>query len=83
MATQLCGQNATVYVFKSSPEKALERRIRGEYGEMPGLRLTVDQASRLWSLDRATCAHLLDGLITERFLRRDEYGRYALNHCSH
>src|SRR5690349_3068944 len=26
----------------------LSSRIRGEYREMPGLRLTVSQASRLW-----------------------------------
>ena len=29
------------------------RRIRGEFLEMPGLRLTLDQARRLWRLEDA------------------------------
>ena len=28
-------------------------RVRGEFNEMPGLRLTPEQAARLWDLDRA------------------------------
>jgi hypothetical protein len=28
------------------------RRVKGEYLEMPGLRLTPAQAQRLWGLDR-------------------------------
>lgn len=43
-------------------------RIRGEYREMPGLRLTFPQACRLWHLDAATCASVLDALVSERFL---------------
>jgi hypothetical protein len=31
------------------------RRVQGEYIEMPGLRLTIAQAQRLWGLDRAVC----------------------------
>jgi len=30
-------------------------RIRGEYLEMPGLRLTTRQAQRLWHFDHARC----------------------------
>ncbi len=30
-------------------------RIRGEYDEMPGLRLTFPQACRLWQIDGTTC----------------------------
>jgi len=26
-------------------------RIKGEYAEMPGLRLSIDEASRLWDLE--------------------------------
>jgi hypothetical protein len=37
--------------------------IRAEYLEMPGLRLTVSQAARLFNLERAHCAHLLDALV--------------------
>lgn len=54
------------------------RRICGEYLEMPGLRLKCEQAQRLWGLDAATCALLLDILVEAGFLCRlagDTYGR--------
>lgn len=56
-------------------------RIRGEYREMPGLRLTVAQASRLWHMDAATCHTLLERLVAERFLARthdDAYVAFAV-----
>ena len=53
------------------------RRIRGEYLEMPGLRLTRPQAQRLWGLDEQTCAQLLDSLTEDRFLLRRGDGTYA------
>jgi hypothetical protein len=51
-------------------------RIRGEFNEMPGLCLTFKQAQRLWALDGATCAGVLEGLLTEGFLRRTSTGVY-------
>ena len=53
------------------------RRIRGEYLEMPGLRLTRPQAQRLWGLDEQTCVQLLDWLTEDRFLLRRDDGTYA------
>jgi hypothetical protein len=53
------------------------RRIRGEYLEMPGLRLTRRQAQRLWGLDEPTCAQLLDSLAEAKFLYRKDDGTYA------
>lgn len=47
---------------------SLVARIRGEYREMPGLRLTVAQACRLWQIDAAVCEAVLHTLIEERFL---------------
>jgi hypothetical protein len=44
-------------------------RIRAEFLEMPGLRLTVAQASRLWGLDEGACRHVIDLLIDSSFLR--------------
>jgi hypothetical protein len=38
-----------------TPPESLVARIRGEYREMPGLRLTFAQACRLWQLDAPTC----------------------------
>jgi hypothetical protein len=53
------------------------RIIRGEYVEIPGLRLTKPQAQRLWGLDPRTCDALLDTLVDGRFLRRTRTGGYA------
>ncbi len=84
MAIQLRERETpTVYVFGPSMARDLERRIRGEYGEMPGLRLTADQATRLWSLDRSTCVQLLNALVDAQFLRLDEFGRYARCHSGY
>ena len=46
------------------------RRARGEFLEMPGLRLTLAQAQRLWALDRALCDAVLAALVEARFLVR-------------
>jgi hypothetical protein len=52
------------------------RRIRGEYLEMPGLRLTCSQAQRLWGLDEQTCVKLLDRLVDLKFLVMGSDGNY-------
>ena len=57
-------------------QSAIAVRIRGEFNEMPGLCLTLQQAQRLWALDCATCAAALDGLTSEGFLRRNAAGVY-------
>jgi len=43
----------------------LHARVRGEYREMPGLRLTLPQAARLFNLDPAQCEQVLDALVTD------------------
>lgn len=53
------------------------RRIRAEFLEMPGLRLTLFQAKRLWGLDEQTCAQVLEWLIADRFLDRRTDGTYT------
>lgn len=58
-------------------DEGLLGRIRGEFLEMPGLRLTSAQAQRLWSVDAQTCADLLDALIEREFLARFADGRYG------
>ena len=55
----------------------LLRRIKAEYIEMPGLRLTTAQAGRLWGLDASTCRDLLERLIAERFLQRRPDGTFT------
>jgi hypothetical protein len=55
----------------------LLRLICVEYLEMPGLRLTPEQAQRFWRLDEITCVELLNSLVDISFLRRMRDGRYA------
>jgi hypothetical protein len=43
-------------------------RIRADYHEMPGLRLTVAQGARLWHLAPGVCQALLDDLVTDGLL---------------
>ena len=45
------------------------RRVREEFREMPGLRLTPAQATRLWGLERDTCSEVIDTLVAAAFLR--------------
>jgi hypothetical protein len=52
-------------------------RIRAEFLEMPGLRLTVTQASRLWGLDEGLCRRVIDVLIGSSFLRWTTDGAVA------
>lgn len=52
-------------------------RIRSEYREMPGLRLTLEQAARLWSLPHAICERLFAELEQQGFLRRLTDGAYG------
>ena len=52
-------------------------RIRGEFGEMPGLRLTLPQACRLWHLDASHCREVLERLIAEGFIHETADGAYT------
>ena len=52
------------------------RRVRGEYIEMPGLRLTPAQAQRLWGLEREACDALLGALVDAKFLYRTRDGAF-------
>jgi hypothetical protein len=54
----------------------LLRRVKSEFEEMPGLRLTEPQARRLWGLDQAACTALLETLIESRFLFRTRDGAF-------
>jgi hypothetical protein len=56
------------YDLKDETFTAAVRRARGEFLEMPGLRLTLAQAQRLWAVDRALCSAVLAALVEARFL---------------
>ena len=53
-------------------------RIRGEYLEMPGLRLTAPQARCLFGLDSETLDAVLAALVDAKFLSRTHNGMFAI-----
>jgi hypothetical protein len=59
-----------------SPTVDLLPRIRGEFLEMPGLRLTEPQARRLWNLDAPSCSAMLSALVESGFLFRTRDGSF-------
>jgi hypothetical protein len=65
-----------------SPAMELEsvvRRVREEFLEMPGLRLTPAQATKLWGLERDVCHKVIDSLIARDFLRWTSAGSLVRN----
>jgi hypothetical protein len=74
-------QPCTVMLFKPSDDKRLLARVRGEYRELPGMRLTIEQAMRLWDLDRQACARIFDLLVASHDLEIDGTGRYRNAHA--
>lgn len=60
----------------------LLRRIRGEFLEMPGMRLTRPQAQRLWGLDAGLCDTLLNTLVDAHFLLRTSDGAFVSRESS-
>ena len=51
--------------------------VRGEFMEVPGLRLTRGEFQRMWGLDNPTCDALIGQLEDSRFLRRTAQGAYV------
>jgi len=56
----------------------LVSRVRAEYLEMPGLKLTLPQACRLWQLDADSCRAILKRLVDGRFLHCTAEGSYMM-----
>lgn len=59
----------------SATDGGLIGRVLGEYREMPGLALTMAQASRLWGCDLPTCHRVADALVRRNLLRWSQDGR--------
>lgn len=58
-------------------DTVLLTRIVADYREMPGLRLTVAQAVRLWNLETDHCFVLLETLVAQGVLARTLRGDYV------
>jgi hypothetical protein len=65
-----------VVARNSSYNDAL-KRIRAEYVEMPGMRLTTAQVQRLCGIDSSQCSGALAALVRERFLYINDDGTYS------
>jgi hypothetical protein len=50
--------------------EAVRRRVRGEFEEMHGLRLSRPQAQRLFGLRADVCGRVLNELVEQRVLVR-------------
>jgi hypothetical protein len=70
----------SIVTYRSFHEDAVRQRVRNEFREMPAMRLTLDQAMRLWNLDRPTCCAVLESLVASHFLQQDHNGRFAKAH---
>ena len=57
--------------------EAVVRRIVAEFHDMPGLVLSVKQASRFLGVDEAACARILGSLSQEGVLRRSPSEYYS------
>jgi hypothetical protein len=62
--------------FEAAMDHTLER-LRSEFLEMPGLRLTAEQVHRFCGVERADCAVALAALVRENFLCAWPDGTYA------
>jgi len=52
-------------------------RIRAEYLEMPGMRLTIGQVQRLCGVGEAVCLLAMDTLVQSNFLCLNSNGTYS------
>jgi len=57
--------------------EVLVDRIRAEYAALPGLKLTRDQACRLWAVDDEHCAAAFEILLAEGFLHHTGTGKFV------
>ena len=57
-------------------------RVRGEFAEMPCLRVTADQARLLMGLDRIATSWVLSCLTREGFLDETPDGQYVRRKAS-
>ena len=59
------------------PVNVMLERIRGEFLEMPGLRLTLEQVQRFCGVERTLCQAVLGALVDAKFLCVKSNGAYA------
>ncbi len=60
-----CEGKGTCIPDSTQTDRALCTRICAEYLEMPGMRLSVPQAARLFNVEPTRCARLLKALVAD------------------
>ena len=70
--------------FNPNTDTDLQARIRAEFSEMPGLKITLAQACRLFNAQRSQCERVLAGLMRNDELssRGDLFLRANCEHTS-
>jgi len=58
--------------------RKLVQRIREEFEERPGLRVTVREAAQFWGIEEAVCESVLKQLETAGFLARAADRRFVM-----
>jgi hypothetical protein len=54
--------------------EVVAERVRAEFEEMPGMTLTMPQASRLFGLEHEVCKTIVDRLVTTAYLKWTQTG---------
>lgn len=67
----LSEERAHIHVLEHRQEHDLCARIQAEFQEVPGLRLTLPQASRFFSIEPTRCERVLDALVRAGHLATD------------
>lgn len=67
----LCDHVVRVGSMEQFEENVLRARVCAEFREMPGLRITLPQAARLFSIDFGRCQSVLGGLVERGELSTD------------
>ena len=57
-------------------DAGLVTRVMGEYREMPGLALTIEQARRFWGCNAVTCDRIAEILVERHLLQWSRERRF-------
>jgi len=63
--------------MRSPSVAALVRRVQDAFLDIPGLSMTIEQAQRLFRIDRATCQALFDALVESAVVTRRADGAFV------
>lgn len=69
--TRSSEHSAHIRCLEHREERDLCTRVQAEFLEMPGLRLTLPQASRLFSIEPTRCERVLGALVHAGHLATD------------